>query len=98
MADTMTKLAEGACPTGGLSTVFTATAKTSVLSIDVANPTVSSQEVQVTLKGRTLFQVDMPANGGVSYRGPQVMESGETIQINCDSSSCEYSISGVVIT
>lgn len=98
MADTMTKLAEGACPTGGLSTVYTAGAKVSILSIDISNPTVSTQNVQLTLKGRTLFQVDMPTQGGVSWRGPQVMEAAETIQIDCDSASCEYSISGVVIT
>ena len=94
--DTMTKLADGACPTSPTD-VFTAAAKTSVVAIDISNPTVSPQNVVVKLAGFILFSVDMPASGGVSWHGPQVMEAGDTINIDCASGSCEFNISGVVI-
>jgi len=95
--DTIAKLADGACPLAATD-IFTATSKTSVLAIDIANPTGAAQTTTVKLNGATLFSVSMPAAGGVSWHGPQVLETGEIINLIASSVSCEYNITGVVIT
>ena len=97
MSDTITKLADGACPISPTN-VYTATSKTSVLAIDISNPTVSDQNVTLKINARILFAVTMKSMGGVSWHGPQVLETGQIINIVCDSASCEYNITGVVIT
>lgn len=92
--DTVTKLASGACPVMATD-VFTATEQTSVVAIDISNPTVNVQEVIVMLDGDELFNVEMPPKGGVSWHGPQLLNIGEKINITCDSASCKYHITGV---
>ncbi len=96
MPDTILKLADGACPTVAAD-VFTAAQKTSVLAIDVSNPTGSTQNTTVKLNGAILFSVTMPLLGGVSWHGPQVLEIGQKINVVADSASCEYNITGVEI-
>ncbi len=96
MADTIKKLADGACPIAPTD-VFTATATTSILQIDIANPTGITQNTTLKLNGFILFSVTMPAMGGVSWHGPQVLEIGQKINIVADSASCEYHATGVEI-
>jgi hypothetical protein len=100
MSDTITKLVEGTCPLAGTD-VYTAPSKTSVLSIDIANPTGSAQTVTVKLNAVLLFSVSMPAvsagGSGVTWHGPQVLESGQKINIVATDATCTYNITGVVI-
>ncbi len=96
MADTIAKLADGACPVAPTD-VFTAASKTSVLAIDISNPTGVAQTTTVKLHGFTLFAVSMPASGGVSWHGPQVLEAGQKLNLVASSGSCEYNVTGVVI-
>ena len=96
MADTMLKLADGACPVIAAD-VFVAPVKTSVISIDISNPTAFTQSVELKLNGSILFAVDMPAKGGVSYHGAQVLEIGQAINLVANSNLCNYNISGVEI-
>jgi hypothetical protein len=95
--DTITKLVGGACPNVATD-VYTAAAKTSVINIEVSNPTGLTQGVTLQLNGATLFSVTMPSHGGVSFNGPQVLESGQKIYLVADSTSCTYNVTGVVIT
>lgn len=97
MPDTIIRLAQGACPLVAAD-VFTATVKTSIIQIDISNPTGSVQGVELKMNGVILFSVDMPATGGVDFHGAQVIEAGETINLVADSASCTYNISGVEIT
>ena len=97
MSDTIAKLADGACPMVATD-IFTAASKTSVLAIDISNPTGAPQNITVKVNGVVLFTVTMPSLGGVSWRGPQVLEATQKINLVCDSTSCSYNISGVVIT
>lgn len=96
MADTMLKLADGACPVIAAN-VFTAIAKTSVVSIDISNPTAFVQNVVLKLNGATMFDIDMPAKGGVSYHGAQILEIGQSINLVAGSNQCNYNITGVEI-
>ena len=96
MADTMLKLADGPCPVIAAD-VFVAPVKTSVISIDISNPTAFTQSVTLKMNGATLFSVDMPARGGVSYHGAQVLELGQAINLVANSNQCNYNISGVEI-
>ncbi len=96
MPDTIKKLADGACPTVAAD-VFTAVAKTSILSIDIANPTGSTQSATVKINGAILFSVEMPIQGGLSWHGPQALEIGDAINLVAASASCEYNITGVEI-
>ena len=96
MADTILKLAEGACPTIAAD-IYTAAAKISVLAIDISNSTGSTQDITVKVKGYILFNVSMPTKGGVSWHGPQVLEIGDAINMVCDSATCEYNITGVEV-
>jgi hypothetical protein len=96
MSDTIKKLVGGFCPLAATD-VFTAIAKTSLLAIDIANPTGSTQGVTIKISGVTLFSVMMPSKGGVSWHGPQVLEIGDKINLVSDSASCEYNVSGVEI-
>ncbi len=97
MADTIKKLADGSCPLIAAD-VFTATAKTSVLAIDIANYSGLTQTVTVKMHGFVLIPaVTMPVGGGISWHGPQVLEIGHTINIVADSASCDYHVTGVEI-
>ena len=89
--------ADGACPTIATD-VFIAAAKTSVVAIDIANPTGGAQNVTVKVNGATLFAIALPATGGVSWHGPQVLEIGQALNLICGSALCFYNITGVVIT
>lgn len=95
--DTIAKLADGFCPLAATD-VFTATSKTSVIAIDIVNPTAFTQNVAVKMHGALLFTIPVPQSGQVSWNGPQVLETGQTINIIADSASCTYNISGVVVT
>ena len=97
MPDTLNRIADGTCPVI-LSDVFTALVKTSVLAIDISNPTVGIETIEVRIQNIVLFAVAMPAMGGVSWHGPQVLEAGEVIKMVSSSASCGYNISGVEIT
>lgn len=97
MPDTIDKLADGACPVIAAD-VFTATDPTSVVSIDVSNPTGLTQDVTLKMNGAILFSVTMPSKGGVSWHGAQLLRAGQAINLVADSASCFYNITGVVIT
>jgi len=97
MPDTMLKLADGACLLVAAD-VFVAAAKTSVVAIDISNPTGIPQSTTVKINGATLFSVAMPATGGLSWHGPQVLEIGQAINLVATSVACFFNISGVVIT
>lgn len=97
MPDTMIKIGDGACPTVSTD-IFTAAAKTSVLAIDISNPTLAVQNVTLKLNGATLFLVEMPAKGGLSWHGPQLLEIGHKINLVADSALCFFNITGVEIT
>lgn len=74
--------------------VFTAVGRTAVLSLDIANPTGTIYSLTVWLNGVVLFSVSLPAFGGVSWSGPQVIDAGQTIEIVGGSTSLNYYISG----
>ena len=97
MPDVIDKLADGACPIAPTD-VFTAVNPTSVVAIDVANPTGSAEDVTVKFNGATLFSVSMPSKGGASWHGPQVLKTGQAINLVAGSASCFFNITGVVIT
>jgi hypothetical protein len=87
------KLADGSCPTVATN-VYKAISKTTIESIDVANPTGASQTVTVQINNVGLFSVSMPSLGGVSFEGPQVLEPGQSISLVSSSASCSYNITG----
>lgn len=97
MPDVIAKLADGACPLAPTD-VFTAVVKTSVVAIDVSNPTGVTQTTEVKLNGAILFSVVMPASGGINWHGPQVLEIGQRLNIVAGSASCHYNVTGVEIT
>lgn len=93
--DQSVKLASGSCPTSR-SSVFTAVGRTTVLSIDISNPTGSITSVTVWLNGSILFSISLPSFGGVSWNGPQVVDARQAIELIAGTNSCEYNITGVL--
>lgn len=91
----MAKLGSGACPLVR-STVFTAAGRTSILAIDISNPTGAAVSVTVWLNGVILFSIALPAFGGVSWEGPQVIDANQKIELLAGSVSCNYYISGLL--
>lgn len=89
------KLTDGACP-AVRTTIFTAPSRTTIMTIDVSNPTVGAQTVTVWVNGLVLFSIVMPTLGGVSWCGPQVIEFAQTIEIIASSTSCDYHVSGLI--
>lgn len=97
MADTMYQLADGSCPLVATD-VYTSTGNVSVVAIDIANPTAAVETVTAKLHDKVLFSISLPAYGGVSWHGPQLITNGQKINLVSSSASCEYHITGVRIT
>lgn len=89
------KLASGSCPLVQ-TTVFTAAGRTAVLAIDISNPTGVIHSVTVWINGVILFSVAMPAFGGVSWSGPQILDFNQTIQVVAGAVTCNYYITGYI--
>lgn len=76
------------------TTVFTAAGRTAVLTVDISNQTGTIYSVSVWLNGVILFSISLPAFGGVSWSGPQVIDAGQKIELSGGSTSLNYYISG----
>lgn len=105
---TPTKLGQAAITTG-VTTLYTVPASTRALlkEFSIANTTAAAINVRVFLvqSGGTagtanafLYDVSVPANNALQYDGVQVMNAGETIQVQAASAGLTITASGAQAT
>lgn len=101
---TPTKLGQAAITTG-VTTLYTVPASTRALlkEFSIANTTASAINVRVFLvpsagsaatSNAFLYDVAVPANNTLQYDGVQVMNAGETIQVQAASAGLTITASG----
>lgn len=101
---TPTKLGQAAITTG-VTTLYTVPASTRTLlkELNISNTTAAAINVRVFLvpsagaAGTTnafLYDVSVPANNSLQYNGVQVMDAGETIQVQAASAGLTITASG----
>lgn len=105
---TPTKLGQSAITTG-VTTLYTVPTSTRALlkEFSIANTTAAAINVRVFLvpsagtAGTTnafLYDVSVPANNALQYDGVQVMNAGETIQVQAASAGLTITASGAQAT
>ena len=105
---TPTKLGQAAITTG-VTTLYTVPASTRTLlkELNISNTTAAAINVRVFLvpsagaAGTTnafLYDVSVPANNSLQYNGVQVMNAGETIQVQAASAGLTITASGAQAT
>jgi hypothetical protein len=100
MANTPKRLSRGNTSTT-LTTVYTVPSSTTtiVTNIVVANSGTSAATILIQLNGLAIIpNTSLPGNGIFTLDISQVMDAGDTVKVQGNTTTCQYFISGVEVT
>lgn len=106
--DVMTPVKLGQAAIGtGVSTLYTTPANTRTLvkELNIANTTAAAINVRVFIGSGAagtgnafMYDIPVPANNSIQYNGIQVMNAGDTIQVQAASAGLTITASGAEAT